>query len=67
MLEFSVSEKIKLSVPEFEKFARNNWDWKEEFCSQGQIYLNNLYNVSGCCFTTGSYLSSFLGSGAKAF
>lgn len=67
MLEFSVSDKIKLSVSEFEKYARNNWDWKGDFCTQSQYYLNSLNNISGCVFTTGSYLTSFLASGAKAF
>lgn len=67
MLEFSVSDKIKLTVSEFDKYARNNWEWKIEFCHQSQSYLSNLNAISGCCFTTGSYLSSFLGSGAKAF
>lgn len=68
MLEFSVADKIKLTVPDFEKYARNNWDWKNDFCITSQNYISNIVHTTGSLFNMGSgYLNTFAISGIKCF
>ncbi len=62
MLEFSVADKVNLSVKEFDAYVRNNWSWKTQFATT---------NLGLVCCTTGSMFAlhgnSYLDSTAYAF
>ena len=61
LLEFSVADKVKLSVGEFDQYARNNWAWKKEFV------VSSLNYITGSAYAANSYLNTFAVSGMAAF
>lgn len=54
MLEFSVADKVSLSVNDFDAYARNNWGWKTSFNTSNLGFVNAcsgaMYKVQGESF-----------------
>lgn len=40
LISFSVADKVKLSLKEFNCYVRNQWDWNEQFATTNQLYVN---------------------------
>jgi len=71
LLSFSVADKVKLTLKEFNCYVRNQWDWNEQFTATNQLYANAY--VSGYCapsaFTASvgtSKIADFARLGSKA-
>jgi hypothetical protein len=62
MLEFSVADKVTLSVNDFDAYARNNWKWKTEFSKSNLGFVNS---CSGAMFAAQG--ESFLTSKVYAY
>lgn len=72
MLEFSVADKVSLPIADFEKYVRNNWEWKNDFCASNQSYVGRALYTTGALnsFASGAngiYLSGFALNGAKSY
>lgn len=62
MLEFSVADKVTLTVNDFDAYARNNWKWKETFGASNLSFVNA---CSGAMFAAQG--ESFLTSKVYAY
>ena len=69
MLEFSVADKVTLTVKDFQSYVRNQWDWRGEFAGVNQVYVNattgSLYNV--ICVVSGAAAAATQFSGGATF
>lgn len=57
MLEFSVADKVTLTVNDFDAYARNNWKWKETF-SKGNLDLVKCMTGAAVTAIGNGFLSS---------
>lgn len=51
MLEFSVADKVELTVTDFNAYVRNRWEWHRSFAGSNQAYVQ---------YTTGSLYSGMV-------
>lgn len=48
LLNFSVADKVELSVSDFDAYVRNNWSWRQSFLGTNATYANSYALLSGC-------------------
>lgn len=49
LLNFSVADKVELSVQDFDAYVRNNWSWRKSFLGTNVSYVTGCYGVLNAC------------------
>lgn len=49
LLNFSVADKVELSVGDFDAYVRNNWSWRKSFLGTNVSYVTGCYGALVAC------------------
>lgn len=52
MLEYSIADKVRLPVSDFNAYVRNDWSWKQSFMGTNSAYITA---VTGCTMPLASF------------